>query len=181
MSPRKRNAYMIVVGLGVAAVAVDRLFLLPPEEASGEPAPPPPVTSTPPPAAATATPVPAETTTAPSPVAARVAIADRLEAIALREKLDPARVEDAFEPPSAWLMADAGPANPVTSTAQRFRESHNLNAVMATGRDGYAIIDGRTLYIGQEMDGFTLVEVHKRTAVLVSGRERVELSLPGDP
>ncbi len=174
MTPRKRKLYATLLGLGVIAVASDRLFVLP-DEASAER--PPQGAVTPPPAGAVVEPAAAPVSAAPK-IAPRVTIANRLDQIAERAGLDPDNVRNAFRPPAGWLETDTGPARPEKSPAERFREVHRLNAVMAGGREGYVIIDGRTLYIGQELDGFALVSVRERSAVLVSDRERIELKLP---
>ena len=184
MTPRKRNLYIAVLGLGLIAVAADQLFVLPDEASAGRPSGP--ITVTPAvPATTGAVAAPVELaldTGATDPLAAaRVAIADRLDKVAQREGVDPTNVRDAFAPPAAWLQRDTGPTGPTgptRSSAEQFREAHRLNAVMASGRDSSVIIDGRTLYIGQELDGFTLVVVRARSAVLVSKRETVELTLP---
>ena len=181
MTPRKRNLYIAVLGLGLIAVAADQLFVLPDEASAGRPSGPITVTlAVPATTGAVAAPIElALDTGATDPLAAaRVAIADRLDQVAQREGVDPTNVRDAFALPAAWLQRDTGPTRPTRSSAEQFREAHRLNAVMASGRDSSVIIDGRTLYIGQALDGFTLVVVRARSAVLVSKRETVELTLP---
>ena len=108
---------------------------------------------------------------------ARMLIADRLAEVAEQDRLDPTDVRDAFRTPAVWFSRESGTANPVKSPGERFREIHRLNAVLAAGREGHVIIDGRRLLIGQELDGFTLISVGERTAVLVSEQEGVKLQL----
>ena len=167
MSPRKRSVYVALLGLGLAAVAVDRLFLLP-EKASADPSPEP-----------SPEPSPAEPAEPGVPAASveptRVTIADRLDEVA--KGLDPADIRDAFELPSAWRSPERGP-EPGRYASERFLEAHALTGVMAAEKGGYAIIGGRMIFIGTEIDGFTLVSVGERSAVLVSGPERIVLTLP---
>jgi hypothetical protein len=160
--------------LGLVAVGVDRVFILPD--------------------AATAVRVPSEhyavveRTSSPdgapevAPVGsistARAAIADRLDGVARQRGLDLDRVPNAFAPPKSWLVEEVQ-RNTASSrvTAEMFEAKHVLTGVMAAGDRGYAIIDGRTLFIGQRLDGFELVSVSERSAVLDSDGERIELML----
>jgi len=114
------------------------------------------------------------------PAPRQVAIARRLEQIAEQRGLDPTRVIDAFRPSPMWIHVGDVPVGPVRAEllAERFRKAHTLAAVMGSGDEGWAIVDGRTLFIGQVLDGFTLVSVGQRSAVLASGDARVVLSLP---
>ena len=114
------------------------------------------------------------------PAPRQVAIARRLEQIAEQRGLDPTGVIDAFRPSPMWLQLGEVPVGPVEaeSLAERFRRAHTLTAVMGSGDEGGAIVDGRTLFIGRALDGFTLISVGQRSAVLESGDTRVVLSLP---
>ncbi|MEE9131441.1 MAG: hypothetical protein V3T84_15600 [Phycisphaerales bacterium] len=106
-------------------------------------------------------------------------IADRLSAVAEARSLDLTDVRDAFKPSPSWIGDDGtvqqldlgGPA------AATFVRSHRLMAVMAGGPNGSAIIDDKCLFIGQQIDGFRLISVGARDAVLESNGVRVELQL----
>ena len=167
---RKRKIYLTILAVGLIALGIDRVVLLPSRTEAR------PVTTTPPPDPPVA-PVPdipkANTTNVAAP--ARVTIADRLDALAKAHGYDPTSLPNAFEPSSAWSEVEAAPR---VSTASRFLQEHTLNAVMAGEGDGYAIINGKSLFIGHVIDGFMLVEVRQRSAVLESQGTRVELALP---
>ncbi len=171
----KQKVYASVLGLGVTALIVDRVVLLPRESAaqSAEPVEPAVALSTPVVEAAR------ELVSASVLSASTVTIADELDRVAATRGFDLVRIPDAFQPSSSWLtgqMETEAPA-PDRSAAERFKQEHTLTAVMATGSKGYAIVDGKFLLIGQEMDGFTLVAVGNRSAVLESAEARVELTL----
>ena len=168
---RKQKTYGAVLLLGLAAVGIDRVFILP-GRASADRPPSERYAVT-----RTAPPAPGPAAAAASP-AQRSTIADLLDEIAAARGLDLTAVPDAFAPPAAWRGEEGTPPPALPDAAERFRRAHTLNAVMASGENGYVIIDGRTLFIGQELDGFVLISVGVRSAVLTSGRVRVVLTLP---
>lgn len=166
----KRKIYVVILGLGLVALAIDRLFVLPGRaearpSAVAQVADPPDV-----PAPA----VPADDASGPA-AGARVTIADRLDALADLHEYDLTNLPNAFAPSSDWFATDVEPR---VSTASRFLQEHTLNAVMASEGDGYAIINGKSLFIGHVIDGFMLVDVRPRSVVLESQGTRVELTLP---
>ena len=106
-------------------------------------------------------------------------IADRLSAVAEARSLNLTDVRDAFKPSPSWFgddgtvqQQDLGGA-----AAATFVRSHRLMAVMDGGPSGSAIVDDKCLFIGQQIDGFRLVSVGARNAVLESNGVRVELQL----
>ncbi len=106
-------------------------------------------------------------------------IADRLSALAEARSLDLSDVRDAFEPSPSWF-SDNGTVQQQDlggTAAATFVRSHRLMAVMAGGANGSAIIDDKCLFIGQQIDGFRLISVGDRSAVLESNGVRVELQL----
>jgi hypothetical protein len=161
--------------LGLIAVAVDRVFILPDQAAADRP-----------PSehyAVVKRSSPSDETPEVAPVGsistARAAIADRLERVAERHAFDLDRVPNAFAPPKSWIVETVRKgAGSSRVTAEMFEATHVLTGVMAAGDGGYAIIDGRTLFIGQTLDGFELISVSQRSAVLESDGERTELLLP---
>lgn len=109
-------------------------------------------------------------------------IADRLSAMAETRSLNLADVRDAFKPPPSWFGDDDGTGQPqvlggTAAAGPLFVRSHRLMAVMGGGPTGSAIVDDKCLFIGQEIDGFRLVSVGARNAVLESNGVRVELQL----
>jgi hypothetical protein len=91
------------------------------------------------------------------------------------EGLDLSSVPDAFRPSRRWDPPDALlPATPVApppppkfDLVSQFRARHKLKAVMKAraGVAGGAIVDGRLKFVGQQVDGLTLVAVNEHSAV----------------
>lgn len=175
----KHKVYGAVLVVGVIGVTVDRVFILPDEAAADWVSPQRDATVRPPAADAGPADIPA------TPISTtRAAIADRLEAVAAARGFDLDRVPNAFVAPKSWMVLETpDPRRAIRASAETFDLTHVLTAVMAADDGGYAIIDGRTLFIGQELDGFELVTVSRRSAVLEADGVRVELMLPdqGNP
>ena len=172
--PVKHKVYGAVLVVGAIAVGVDRALILPDEAAAGR---------LPSEHYAVAQPSTTPEATPPERPAwsistARAAIADRLEEVAATRRFDLQRVPNAFVPPKSWEVAQTRETVPAGRVAaETFELTHTLTGVMASGDGGYAIIDGKTLFMGQELDGFELIRVSQRSAVLESNGVRVELIL----
>lgn len=169
---RTQKIYVLILALAAIALAIDRVFLPPPQDASATHGAALAVTS----AAVDLDDLDALVSEIEVPMPRHVVIGHQLDALARQRGLRPQDVRDAFRPSAAW--PDRGAVTgPSRSVAERFKAAHELTAVMAAGPDGYAIVDGRTLFIGQVLDGFTLVSVGPRRATLESGSVRVVLDL----
>ena len=86
---------------------------------------------------------------------------------------------DAFRPSTDWIGLD-GTAQGMPTDAAGFREAHELVALMPKHRRPCAMVDGQTLFVGQMLDGFTLVAVRDRSAIFESAGRRVELQMGSD-
>jgi hypothetical protein len=180
----KQKSAVVVLALCGAALALDRT-LFAPNDAGAAPAPPAP------PAAAAqsggaASPASARPA-AEAATARRTALAARLAAMVKDQAIDASNAPDAFVPSPAWQ-----PVEPVSSgieaelAAEEFRRRHTLSAVMALADRGACVVDGRSVQVGQSIDGYTLLAVQPRSATFENGAGvRVELSLteptPGGP
>lgn len=186
---KQQKLYAAVVGLAVGAFGFDRFVLGPPADggaavaAAPQPARAPvrrvaPQAATP--AAGTATTASATTAGNTQGVAPTGTLAARLRQVAAGQKLDLRNVGDAFRPSVAWIGArrQPAPAAGPFDAAREFQNTHRLTAVMKQAGGGIAIIDKTTLAVGQSIDGFRLVAVKDRSAVLRRGTDRVELRLP---
>ena len=108
-------------------------------------------------------------------------LADRL-IIATADHADKASVErDAFSIPPQWRAMDRAPGlaagTRVIETPESFQRQNRLDAVMVTGDQRCAVVNGQTLYIGQALQGYRLVAVHERTAEFEAGSFRVLLGI----
>ena len=170
----KHKVYGAVLVVGVIAVTLDRVVILPDQAAAGrlpsehyavvQPATTPAASPSQSPAGSIST--------------AGAVIADRLNEMAVTRGFDLQHVPNAFVPPKSWEVTETPPSRPAGRVAaETFELTHVLTGVMAAGGGGYAIIDGKTLFIGQELDGFELIRVSQRSAVLESNGVRIELVL----
>lgn len=161
---REQRIYLSVLAVAGAALAADRLFFG--------------VTN---PAVAAAANVIEQVAAKPNepvnqePASARFAA--RLRAAAGQPEHTP--VEDLFavrlvrEPKAVEAEESAPPAQP---SGEGFRLAHRVSAV-ATGKGAYAVVNGRTIRLGEEIVGMKLVEVTREAAIFEGGGARVELSV----
>jgi pyruvate/2-oxoglutarate dehydrogenase complex dihydrolipoamide acyltransferase (E2) component len=176
---KARIGSLAALGIVLAAFAVDRVFLssetTAPRQAhaASEPLPPAPKA-----APAPAVQAPAEPAAGP----ARPSAASRLKALAGAENLDIADFRDAFVPAPAWLAQLKTPEPPVhvqeTDEAQEFAQRHTLTAVFVIPGGGGAIVNGKTVSVGEELDGFRLVRLSPNSALFQGAKDQVEVSLP---
>lgn len=113
----------------------------------------------------------------------------RMTGAARGQPLNLEAVRDAFRPPAALVDSrKAESVDELADAARRFVDKHKLAAVIRrqSGR-GVAIIEDKssasgslTVVVGQSLDGFTLVAVKDRVAILRRGPQRVELRLQDD-
>ena len=181
---KQRKVFGAVLVLALGALGADR-FIFTPNEPEAPPAP----------AATTAAPHPIKKIVASGDTAqaqeARLAglaaLAKRMRDMAEVERLDVGDTKDAFVPAAAWVgqmktdtasaaQAAAQPLDP----ASAFREHHHLVAVLKSSHGGVAILDGKTVRVGQRVDTFRLVSVGDRTALFHSANTDLTLELPAD-
>ena len=67
---------------------------------------------------------------------------------------------------AASVIADEAPWNP------------QLSAVMVAGKHSLVTVDGVTLKLGEEKDGYKLIQVKDHEAVFKKGKKRVVLNMP---
>ena len=195
----QQKIYAAVLALAVAAFAFDRWVLGPPDGADDYAAP-----------SASSPRKPAPRRPAPRPVAGKEAgpgaspgqsapaqgaavqasasaLAVRLQNVAQARpvKLNLDQVNDAFRPSQSWVGAPPPPpARPVQTrdAAAEFKEKYRnkLTTIMKQGVGGVAVIDNVAVAVGQSIDGFRLVAVKDRSAILRRGDQKVELRLAAD-
>ncbi len=169
----KQKAYASVLAMVVIALVADRLFLPAPGEASG-------TMSARVPRSGGSTSGADTVATLASPISPqRSVLAARLDAVAEARCFYLENVPDSFEASVAWLEPDGadqgvGPG-PRGGTGAGLR----LNAVMAQGAAGYAIVNGKTLFIDESVNGYRLLAVFDRSVILETpAATRIELALP---
>ena len=122
------------------------------------------------------------------------ALSARLETLraasaAKGQPIDLEAVRDAFRPPPSLVTSrKVESVDELQEAARRFVDRHKLAAVVKRNAGGgVAIIEDRTatsgsitMRVGQKLEGFTLVAVQDRVAILRRGAQRVELRLRDD-
>lgn len=173
------NAHKVlfaVLALAVLALLIDWLFLggdaTHPSAASASVGAPPAETAVPP------APPPEPTAVADAkPDADGPLLADRLRTAARTLGLDPTNTREAFAPSEDWLPELRLPGPPQRDPAEDFARQHRLTSVILIGTGGSAVVDGRAVRVGQELDGFRLVRLTSAGAVFQAGDSQVELRL----
>ena len=179
---KQRKVYGAVVSLALTALGLDR-FVFPGGEAP-VPAAAAQVAPSQPTKKVTTVAAPAKTQEAN--LAGLAALAVRMRNVAEVERLDLADAKDSFRAPPAWAgealkarpAAAAATAAPPVDPAASFHDKHHLVAVLKSTRGGVAILDGKTVRIGKEVDGFRLTAVGDRTAIFMAGTTTITLELP---
>ncbi len=173
---KTQKIYLALGVIAVAAFVVDRVFL---RSGSGGPAPARAAADTPGPAAARPPAMPAPAPPVAVPPSDRPSLAARLDALAKDPGVDVGGMRDAFVPPPSWIAEVKSPEPEVVepSAAEKFAAAHTLTAVLLAGKGGCAVVNGKVVQVGQEVDGFELVSLARECAVFQGGQERVELRL----
>jgi hypothetical protein len=106
-------------------------------------------------------------------------LAARLRDLSASEDPGSGDVRDAFRPSQAWLavLFPPPPEAPPESKPESRKPVHRLTAVILDKNGDRAIVDGKCLHVGQEIDGVKLISVGQRSAILESRGTRVELKL----
>jgi hypothetical protein len=53
----------------------------------------------------------------------------------------------------------------------------NLTSTLRAGKNSMAIVNGRVIKLGEEIEGYDLIEVHERSVVLVKDGQKTQLTL----
>jgi hypothetical protein len=94
---------------------------------------------------------------------------------------DGAAARDAFAVPPSWAPSDAEPVagSETAQAVETFKRDHKLEAVLVTGDQRCAVVNGQTMYAGQSLQGYRLVSVQERSAEFRSGGVVITLGLRG--
>jgi hypothetical protein len=173
---KERKAYAVVFGLGLMALAADRLFFAP----AGAEAAAPDAAGEPQRVAAQAPPTEPAAPTGPS-------FAERL---GKRASWGDGPVRDAFVAPVAWVGARTSREAPEAALSPTiFAEKHRATLVTKVTTDkgdrGMAVVDGKVVYLHGTLDGYQLVDINAskehKSAIFERNGERVELLVSDKP
>lgn len=109
------------------------------------------------------------------PSTRRPSLAQRLRAAA--QNLSEGWHRDVFAMTSAWPQNNPTLPRADDQAVRQFRLSHRLTGILSTGANGYVMVDGKIIGIGQQIDGFRLVSISHRAATFESDKVRVVLYL----
>lgn len=177
----KRQKMMVgVVGLGLVALTADKLMLgggqTGPSQAN---------------AAVGFAPSAADGSARPKTAGAKGSelldnsLASRLDVMRETLGMDLGATNDAFCPSKTWL-SDLRPEERIVTSSDEvrvidFSRAHELKGVITGGEGGAAYIDDKYVRMGQVIDGFRLVKLGYRMAVLESNGVAVVLRLKSQP
>ncbi|MEQ9096135.1 MAG: hypothetical protein RIE32_07720 [Phycisphaerales bacterium] len=170
---KERKVLLGLLGSAGLILAIDQLLLSPPSGAqasNANPTVPTPADSVPASSSDTSTPV--STGTGLSEQAARQ-WNEKLHAA-----LDEHEVTPDLDPFTEVVHSadDAGEAGPMSVEA--FLSQHQLSLVLLSGDTSVAMVNGKPVRLGEEIEGYRLIRVDSRSAVFQSGTQTAELSLP---
>ncbi|MEZ6190763.1 MAG: hypothetical protein R3C45_05665 [Phycisphaerales bacterium] len=108
-------------------------------------------------------------------------LASRLRGVAGNAATTGGAARDAFAVPPSWVPADAEPVagSEAAQAVETFKRDHKLEAVLVTGDQRCAVVNGQTMYVGQSLQGYRLVSVQERSAEFRSGGVVITLGLRG--
>jgi len=101
-----------------------------------------------------------------------VSVLERLRKYAESQGAEVAEMRDAFQVSPAWIgpvRRAEEPSEAAISPVEVFKRSHHLTGVMVGKSQSQAIVDGKSISIGQEVGDFRLIAVSHRLAVFESG------------
>jgi hypothetical protein len=168
----ERKLYSGILGLALAAIAVDRLFLG--STATG-------------PAPAAAEAIAVHQTPGPAPAEPAVgsvrdlSLAQRVDQAAAG--IDPESAKSVFLPPEALRLPEEKPATtqaapqPAIPAGPKEQPKFRLTGIMNLGAGPAAMINGKSLRQGDMLEGWTLESLSRDRAVLKRGANQIELSL----
>jgi hypothetical protein len=175
---RKKAAYLGLLGLGIAALAADRLLFTPSgaEASPGEVSPSAPAA----PSAPLAKAEPSEPIPTGKPLSARLAQA-------IKGPWDDADVPDAFHSRTSWLAeASMGPPVPETpeSKSENVPQQHKVTMIFKDRKDGHpaAILDRHQVKVGDTLgDGSVITSITAEAVELRGPSGIVNLPLRSQP
>jgi len=152
---RQHKISLVILALGLVALSVDRLFVLP-GSVSGEEITPAEQTA----AKATVEKQPASD----EPNSVGENVSNRLDDLWADRQFDPCSMRDAFSVPAFWSEEGAPEKSDKPDEAARFARAHTLKAVAINANRSGVLIDDRYLALGEEIDGFRLARIGETSA-----------------
>lgn len=168
---RRQKKLLITFTVGVTALLVDRVFLRPEggaTEVSADYLDSAETVSA------------ADNLPVLEPESEHLQIALRLDRLGTCDNPDFAEMRDPFSLPPSWLGTAASPGQQSDDPVAVFVMTHQLTAIGEHGGKTGALVDNRFLVPGQEIGGFKLVGIDKRTAIFERDGRQAALELAED-
>jgi hypothetical protein len=175
MALNKRQRMSVgVLAIGLAALVVDRIYVLPQSAPAGQTAAADDHTIT----------ATSETAAAPPPVSAPAGLtaATKLETVWSDKDLRFDEPRDLFSLPPSWPRT-RGPEIrivPAVAAETLFAAAHRLEAITMDPQGRRALIDDRLLRLGEMLEGFELVAIDKESVTFEQDGQPVQLELLKD-
>lgn len=169
-SNKRQRVGIAILAVGLAALIVDRGFVLPRSAPAG-------------PADFVDQYTIQRPQNAPTPTPhgrpATPAVCDKLARAWSENHLDMDSPRDPFLLPTSWRQEAGSEAenNARTTAAAAFIETHKLDAVVIDAMGKRVLVDGSLFQLGDELDGFRLVAIDRESTVFQDAQESVELKL----
>ena len=84
---------------------------------------------------------------------------------------------DPFARPVLTVTAPKSSGAPAAAVEETPPWAPNLIAVMVAGKNSLVNLDGGIVAIGQEIDGYRLLQVREREAIFTKGKQRILLKM----
>jgi hypothetical protein len=171
---KRQKTSMGVLAIGLAALVVDRMYVLPQSAPAGQATAADEYT-------VTAT---SDRAVVPPPASAPpdLTVAAKLEAAWSDNDLRSDGPRDLFSLPSSWPRnrGSEKPPRPTMTAEMIFATSHKLEAITMDPQGKRALIDDKLLRLGEMLEGFRLVAIDTESVTFERDEQRIQLELVKD-
>ena len=171
---KRQKMSMGVLAIGLVALLVDRMYILPESAPAGQAAPADEYT-------VTAT---SDRAVVPPPVSAPpdLTVAAKLDAAWSDNNTHSDDPRDLFALPSSWPTArrsEEAP-RPTVTAWRKFATGHRLEAITMDPQGKRALIDDKLLRLGEMLEGYRLVAIDTESVTFERDGQRIQLELVKD-
>ncbi len=171
---KRQRMSMGVLAIGLVALVVDRIYVLPQSAPAGQTAVAEDYTIT----------ATSETAAVPPPVSAPAGLraATKLETVWSDKNLRFDEPRDLFSLPPSWPRTREPEIQiaPTVAAVTVFAAAHKLEAITMDPQGRRALIDDRLLRLGEILEGFELVAIDKESVTFERDGQPVQLELVKD-
>ncbi|UCD48760.1 MAG: hypothetical protein JSW27_14645 [Phycisphaerales bacterium] len=171
---KRQRMSMGVLAIGLVALVVDRMFVLPHSAPAGQAVMTDDYTVT---ATSDRAVVPPPVSTPPD-----LTVAAKLEAVWSDNDLRLNGPRDPFSLPPSWprKRGSEKPPRPTMTAGMIFATNHKLEAITVDPQGRRALIDDKLLRLGETLEGFKLVAIDGESVTFERGGQQIQLELVKD-